>query len=195
MANPSIMIHLLRQHITSRLGHDIENLETVLETFTPMKVPRNEVLLRQGEICQYVYFVAAGCLQVYTLDPDGNETTRDLVIEDHWCSELLSFGSGNPAAENIRAVEPSLLLAIDRKNFQVMVQTVPQFDKVYKQILEASYANAVYRINTFVALTSLERIKWLMEYRPLLMSRLSGKLIASYLGINKDVFSRLKSKL
>ena len=125
----------------------------------------------------------------------SNETTRDLVIEDNWCSELMSFGSGNPATENIRAVEPSILLAIDRKGFQEMMETVPQFDAVYKQILEASYANSVYRINTFVSLSALDRIKWLMQHRPTLMSRLSSKLIASYLGIHKDVFSRLKAKL
>ncbi|AWI26755.1 Crp/Fnr family transcriptional regulator [Flavobacterium pallidum] len=189
------MIDTLRQHIISRLGNDIENLETVLETFRHIKAKRNEELLRQGDVCSDVYFVASGCLQVYTYDNEGNETTRDIIMEDNWCSELLSFGSGNPATENIRAVEHSDLFAIDRPHFQAMMQTVPQFDKVYKQILEASYANSVYRINTFVALTSLERIKWLMEYRPMLMSRLSGKLIASYLGINKDVFSRLKSKL
>jgi hypothetical protein len=86
-------------------------------------------------------------------------------------------------------------LAIDRESFQALMETVPQFDLVYKQILEASYANSVYRVNTFVSLTALERIQWLMEYRPMLMTRLSSKLIASYLGINKDVFSRLKAKL
>ena len=68
-----------------------------------------------------------------------------------------------------------------------MMETVPQFDKVYKEILEASYANSVYRINTFVSLSALERIKWLMQNRPTLMTRLPSKLIASYLGINKDV--------
>jgi len=76
-----------------------------------------------------------------------------------------------------------------------MMQSVHQFDKVYKEILEASYANSVYRINTFVSLSALERIKWMMQHRPTLMTRLSSKLIASYLGINKDVFSRLKAKL
>lgn len=189
------MIDVLRQHITNRLGNDLEHLDEVLAAFRHVQVKRNEHLLQQGDVCHYVYFVAKGCLQVYVYDKEANETTRDIVIEDNWCSELLSFGSGNPATENIRAVEPCELFAIDRQAFQTMIETVPQFDKVYKQILEASYANSVYRINAFVSLTALERIKWVMEYRPMLMSRLSSKLIASYLGINKDVFSRLKAKL
>lgn len=189
------MIEMLKNHIMKRLGNDLNNLDTVLATFKHIRVKRNEHLLQQGDICKYVYFVAKGCLQVYVYDKDYNEITRDIVIEDNWCSELLSFGSGNPAIENIRTVEPCELYAIDRRGFQTMMETVPQFDKVYKQILEASYANSVYRINTFVGLSALERIKWLMEYRPNLMASLSSKLIASYLGINKDVFSRLKAQL
>lgn len=189
------MITVLKDHITRRLGKDPDNLDRVLSAFRHIKTRRNEQLLQEGEICKHVYFIAKGCLQVYVYDKDFNETTRDIVIEDNWCSELLSFGSGQAATENIRAVEPSDLFYIDRQAFQNMMETVPQFDKVYRQILEASYANSVYRINTFVSLSALDRIKWLMEYRPLLMSRLSSKLIASYLGINKDVYSRLKTKL
>lgn len=189
------MLEILRQHITKRLGNNVPNLDTVLSCFTPVQMERNKFLIREGEICKHVYFIAKGCLQVFTYDHDMNETTRDIVTEGTWCSELVSFGSGKPAAENIRTVEPSELLSIDRQGFQKMIETVPQFDKVYKQILETSYANSVYRINTFVALSALDRIKWLMEFRPGLTTRVSSKLIASYLGINKDVYSRLKAKL
>lgn len=189
------MHEVLKKHLLQRLGNDIEHLDLVLNKFKPVVTKRNEQILTEGEVCRYVYFIAKGCLQVYVYDKDMNETTRDLVTEDHWCSELMSFGSGDPAKENIRSVEASQLLAIDRASFGEMMATVPQFDKVYKQILEASYANSVYRINTFVSLSALDRIKWLMHNRPTLMTRLSSKLIASYLGIHKDVFSRLKARL
>lgn len=189
------MIDILRQHIIKRLGANLENLELVLSKFTFIDIKRNEHLVMQGEICKHVYFIAKGCLQVYVYDNDMNETTRDIVLEDNWCTELISFGSGQPANENIRAIEPSQLLAIDKQGFDEMIEKVPQFDAVYKQILEASYANSVYRINTFVSLSALDRIKWVMQHRPILMTRVSSKLIASYLGINKDVFSRLKAKL
>ncbi|MEA5258645.1 cyclic nucleotide-binding domain-containing protein [Arcicella aquatica] len=190
-----VIINILREHIIERLGNNVPRLDEVLQCFKPLKIKRNEQILSQGEICKYVYFVAEGCLQVYVYDRESNENTRDIITENNWCSELMSFGSQSPATENIRAVEPCSLLAIDRQSFQLLVETVPQFDKVYKQILEASYANSVYRINTFVSLTALERIKWLMEYRPKLMTRLSSKLIASYLGISQETFSRLKAKL
>ncbi len=151
------MIEVLRKHLINRLGKDLENLDKVLSLFMYIQTKRNEQLLEQGNTCNYVYFIAKGCLQVY--DKNFNETTRDIIIEDNLCSELVSFGRGTPATENIRTVEPSVLFAIDRKNFQHLMQTVPQFDKVYKQILEASYANSVFRINTFVSMSALDRIK------------------------------------
>ncbi|TFF40787.1 Crp/Fnr family transcriptional regulator [Mucilaginibacter psychrotolerans] len=189
------MIHLLRQHIQNRLGDDVEGLDKVLATFEERHFKRGELVLKQGDCCTYVYYIATGCLQVFIYDADINENTRDIVTEDNWCADLTSFGSGQPSAENIKAVEPCVLLAVSRPNFQQLMQTVPQFDKVYRQILEASYANSVYRINTFVSLSALDRIKWLMDYRPKLMSRLSNKLIASYLGISQETFSRLKAKI
>jgi CRP-like cAMP-binding protein len=189
------MKEILRNHIISRLGNDIDNLDLVLSHFVEIKTKRNEILVEEGKNCNYVYFIAKGCLQVYVYDKEFNEVTRDIAVEGTWCSELTSFGSGNLATENIRTIEPCELLAIDRKGFSLMMQNVPQFDIVYKQILETSYSNSVYRLNTFMRLSALERIKWLMEFRPKLMTRISSKLIASYLGINKDVFSRLKAKL
>ena len=189
------MKHKLTAYITKILGENPPNLDSVLGRFKEITTSRNEIILREGEVCKYVYFIVSGCLQVFVYDNQANETTRDLVVENNWCSELMSFGSGNPATENIRCAEPCQLLAIDKAGFQEMMQSVPQYGMVYQKILEASYANSVYRINTFVSLSALDRIKWLMDNRPGLMARLPSKLIASYLGISQETFSRLKAKL
>ncbi|HOY15493.1 MAG TPA: hypothetical protein PLY70_20245, partial [Saprospiraceae bacterium] len=86
------MIEVLKQHIIKRLGNDLEHLDLVLSKFKQIETKRKEQLLSEGEVCKYVYFIAKGCLQVYVYDHEMNETTRDIVIEDHWCSELISFG-------------------------------------------------------------------------------------------------------
>lgn len=189
------MLDLLKQHLIDRLGKDVPNVEEVLQHFKPVRVRRNTILLRHGEVCKYVWFVAKGCVQVFVYDAEANEMTRDIVLENNWVSELISFGNRQPATENIRTVEPCELLAIDREGFQKMMETVPQFEVVYRQILEASYANSVYRINTFVSMNALDRVKWLMEHKPKFLNRLSNKLVASYLGISQETLSRLKSKL
>lgn len=75
------MIDILRQHIISKLGNDIDNLDTVLSYFKPLYIDRNKFLVEQGQVCKQVYFIAKGCLQVFVYDHDMNETTRDIVTE------------------------------------------------------------------------------------------------------------------
>jgi CRP-like cAMP-binding protein len=189
------MKEVLRQHIISRFGHEPENLTYVLERFEEIDMKRGDHLLSAGEVCKYVYFIIKGCLQVYVIDKSGIESTRDFYVEEQWVTDIFGFQNQLPSTEYIRCVEPSALLRIHYENFQHLAEKVPQFASVYKQILEVSYNNTVYRINTLMSMDALDRIKWLMENKPKIMSRLSSKLIASYLGISPETMTRLKSKL
>ena len=73
------MFQLLKQDIIKRVGADLDNIELVLNEFKSIKVARNEFLLKQGEVCKQVYFIAKGCLQIFVYDQDMNETTRDIA--------------------------------------------------------------------------------------------------------------------
>jgi hypothetical protein len=48
------MKEVLRNHITSRLGNDLDNLDKVLSMFKHITTKRNEQLLQQGETCKYL---------------------------------------------------------------------------------------------------------------------------------------------
>jgi CRP-like cAMP-binding protein len=189
------MTEILEKYIIERIGKRPENLDLVLPHFEPLKVKRGTPLLRQDEICKYVYFIVKGCLQVYVLDKSGNESTRSFYFENGWVTDIFGFKNQTPSSEFIKCVEPCQLLRIHHEPFQLLCREVPQFDALYKEILEASYNNTVYRVNTLTSLNALERIQWLMETKPLIMSRLSSKLVASYLGISPETLTRLKSKL
>lgn len=189
------MVEILKQHLIDRLGKQPDNLDLVLAKFKPIHTTRNEVILAQGNVCQYCYFVVSGCVQVFVYDTAGNESTRDVVFENNWVTELNSFGKQVPAIENLRTIEPTELLAISYEGFGEMMQTVPQFETVYRQIMEFSYANSVFRINSFVAMDATERLQWLAQHRPKMLARISNKIVASYLGISPETLSRVKAKL
>jgi len=46
-----------------------------------------------------------------------------------------------------------------------------------------------------MAMDALDRLKWLLSEQPMIFTRLSNRLIASYLGISEATLSRLKAKL
>ncbi len=189
------MVEKLRQHIIGRLGKEPENLHLVIPHFEPISTKRGEHLLQAGEVCRYVYFLLEGCLQVYVIDKSGNESTRELYVEDQWVTDIFGFQNQIPSTEFIKCVEPCQLLRISYASFQQLATAVPQFAAIYQQILEVSYNNTVYRVNTLTSMDALERIRWFQENKPKLKTRISSKLIASYLGISPETMTRLKSKL
>lgn len=189
------MLEKLEQHIINRLGQKPDDLEKVLTHFEPFVTKRGQSILEQGEICRYVYFIVEGCLQVYVIDKNGNESTREFYVEDQWVTDIFGFQHQTPSGEFIKGVEPCKLLRIHYDSFQQLSQQAPQFSAIYRQILEVSYNNTVYRVNTLMSMDALDRVKWLMDNKPKIMARLSSKLIASYLGISPETMTRLKSKL
>lgn len=185
----------LRRHIQQRLGREPDNLQEVLQHFEPLAVKRGAHLLTSGEVCRFVWFIVHGCVQVYVADKQGNESTREFYIEDQWVTDIFGFQNQSASTESIRCVEPCSLLRVSFDSFQRLLVSVPQFAAIYRQILEVSYNNTVYRVNTLTSLDALERVRWLMENKPKIMARLSSKLIASYLGISPETMTRLKAKL
>lgn len=163
--------------------------------FTPKKVRRNEILLREGETCPFNLFVVKGCLRFYSVNLAGEVATRYFAFEGKFATALSSLIEGKPSMEYIQAAEPSELLVVSKTDYLELVETVPQVNKAYRHLLEMAYVTSQQRIYHFLNLPALDRLKWVMEQHPGILSRLSSKMVASYLGVTPYTLSRLKSQL
>ncbi|WP_204271615.1 hypothetical protein, partial [Escherichia coli] len=86
------------------------------------------------------------------------------------------------AFEFVQTIEKSELLSISRDSFFSLVDTVPQFARIYRQILELGFITAQKRIYGFQGFDAIEKVKWVMNYQPDFLLRVSNKMAASYLG-------------
>jgi CRP-like cAMP-binding protein len=189
------MYDQLKKYFQERTQMDEQTLDEICSHFKPLKTKRNEMLLLQGEVCKHYYFVNKGCLRLFTVNKEGVEGTRYFAFEGAFGTALPSLIEQTPAFEYVQTIEKSELLAISRDSFFHLVDTVPQFAFIYRKILEASFITAQKRIYGFQGLDGLEKVKWVMEYNPKLLTRVSNKLAASFLGLTPSTLSRLKSQL
>lgn len=185
----------LCDYFKSRTTIDEPTLELIGSYFTVIKTKRNQILLREGEICKEYYFVNKGCLRLFTYNSEGVETTRYFAFEGAFGTALPSFIQQTPAFEFVQTIESSELLKISRESFFHLVDTVPQVAKVYRQILEMGFITAQKRIYGFQGFNALEKVKWVMNYQPDFLLRVSNKMAASYLGLTPSTLSRIKAKL
>ena len=172
-----------------------EEFDRFRDRFVIMRYKRNEFLVREGEICQFNYFVIKGSFRMYQINEEGQELTRYFAFENKFGTNLTSLIEGNPSFENLQALEPLEVLRISKTDFFQLVETEPAVNKIYLNILQNAYITSQKRIYDLQGMTALDRLRWLLEQYPMILTRIPSRMIASYLGITPYTLSRLKAQL
>ncbi len=186
---------LLPRFLAERTVATPTEVARIVAAFRPRRVRRREVLLAPGQICSHYYFVERGALRIFNLNAKGEENTRYFAFAGSFGTALPSLIEQVPATEYVEAIEESDLLVIDRNDFYRLVETLPPFAFIYRRILELSFVQAQERIYGFQGLSALEKVQWVQRRLPGLLTRVSNKLAASYLGVTPATLSRLKVRL
>jgi len=184
----------LISYIKSKITVTDEEVATILSYFSPMQLKKNEMLLTNGQSSQRTYFVIKGCLRIFFINEEGQDSTRYFAFENQFATALVSFITSEPSEEFIQAVEDSEVYAITHKNFYHLLDLIPQWEKFYRIYLEIAYVTNTKRLMSFLIKDALEKYRQLLDENPEIVRRLSNKMVASYLNISQETLSRLKSK-
>ncbi|MFK5879942.1 MAG: Crp/Fnr family transcriptional regulator [Flavobacteriaceae bacterium] len=189
------MYKQLEQYIKDRVSIDKKTLEQITTRFKFIKADRNEMLCNIGQTCKYFYFINKGCLRMYEIDNKGNEVTGYFALEDSIMSAITSFVLQKPSRDFLVAHEESELLVINREDFFKLVETVSQFATVYHQFMEFAFIHSQMRIYSFLGMEGIDKLRWVIEHEPKLLTHISSKAVASYLGMTNSTLSRLRTRL
>jgi CRP-like cAMP-binding protein len=156
------------------------------------RVTRNIIFKHAGSLVKELYFVNSGCLRTFYLDKNSKECTRSIAFENTYCWAI-NFLNDFPIHEYIEALTDSELLVFTKEKFNVLVDSCPGFRKGYMISLERIAQIYAARVETLISMTAKERYKSLLLNNPELVSTISNKIIASYLGITEQSLSRIKA--
>lgn len=189
------MYQTLKSYIKSKVMIDDQTLEKICSYFSPLHTKRNDILLTKNQTSSKYYFINKGCIRLFTTSKDGNENSRYFAFEGSFVTALPSFIDQLPAEEYLQTIQKSELLFISRKDFYSLVDTIPQFAKLYTEILEHGFIMAQKRIYGFQGFDALEKVTWVIKHQPKLLLNVSNKMVASYLGLSPSTLSRIKQRL
>lgn len=185
---------LLAKYITDIVSLNDEQIALVLSYFERSSHTRSDILVREGEVGQYMNFVVSGCLRIYFNHDDGQETTRHFAFENQFATGLASFITQSPSLESIQVMEDSELLRISRKDFYYLLNIIPAWEKFYRYYLQNAYINNLQIFHREITKDAELRYKALLRNNPEVVRRLSNKVVASYLNMSPETLSRMKSK-
>jgi CRP-like cAMP-binding protein len=185
----------LKEYLQENTSLSKADLEEVVRLFKFRKVKRNTKVEQEGQVCKHFYFVVKGCLRLYEIDKKGNEVTGKFALENSIISAITSFITQKKSRDFLSAYEQSELLIISREDFFNAFNTFPEIANLYHKFMEFAFIHSQMRVYIFLGMEGIDRLRWVLEHEPNLLTRISSKAVASYLGMTNSTLSKLKAKL
>lgn len=159
---------------------------------TRREITKGELLLREGEVCQQVYFLESGLLHYY-INSDGTNLTKFFTVAPYCFTSQRSFNQRIPATENIAAIENAVVWQMSAEDAFRLRKSGGFGDFVAKLTQEVQFFTEQI-IEELQTMTAEERYWKMMAEGDPLLSRVPQKILASYLGIAPQSLSRIRKK-
>lgn len=164
------------------------------DRLTSRALEKDELFLREGEVCNHCIFIDSGCLRYY-LTVDGEEKTGQFFFEGGWYVDLESFLTGQPSEQNIQALEPSQCFLMHKKALYELYAQRQIFERLGRLLAEHGFLGIRRKNQMLTNLSPEERYIDLMNTRPKVIERVPLMYIASYLGIQPESLSRIRRRI
>lgn len=174
----------------STMTHDeLDILEGIL---VPMKFNKGEMILREGEVCENIYYLEQGLIRQFYYK-NGKELTEHLG-EDHtifMCIE--SLFREEPTKLQVEALEPSFVYALPKAKLEEVAMHNVNIQILYRKILEESLILSQKHADLVRFETASDRYLRMCKRWPQVVLRAPLVYIASYLQMTPETLSRVRA--
>lgn len=159
-----------------------------------VELRKKEYLLKKGRVCDHIYYVKEGLLRCYFEAEDKTQTSKWFMEEGNVITSVDSFFSRTPTLEPIHAVKPCLLYGIHYDQLYYAYEHFPEFNYHGRELTTKYHVLNERRLSVMQRLSAPERYLYTKETQPRIITRVTGKDLASYLGMEEETLSRIKKK-
>lgn len=151
-------------------------------------------LLRQGEPIQFSYYLVRGCIRQFLLDDQGKETTVEFYTDGSAISTFSYADAVGQSLYSLSCLEDSVLVACPDLKVVDVQSFEPEFREMIGFFFRKQFTDIQRHLAGFKQMTPEERFLALMQDRPELLFRAPQHLLANYLDITPESFSRYKKR-
>jgi CRP/FNR family transcriptional regulator, anaerobic regulatory protein len=155
---------------------------------------KGEHILNEGEVCDKAGLITKGLVRFYYIN-EGKEITSRLMEEGLIITSWNSYYTQKPSNEFMEALEDTTFVYVEYNDTQKLYDDFPEFNKIGRLIIEHAFYLSEQRTQILRKHTAEEKYRYFIEHHPTLLQRVSLKQIASYLGMNEETLSRVRTKV
>lgn len=188
-------INKLLSHFDDYVPLSDKEKEELTKRVKERAIKRKQFILQESDVCKHYSFVTHGCFKMYGVDPSGKEHNLQFAAENDWIADMGSFYSEKPSKLYIEALEPSVIIQIEKKDLLFFYVNHPKFDRNFRVIIENKFVELQNRMLQNISSTAEERYLSFLEQYPTLSNRLPSTQIASYLGVTPEFLSKVRKDI
>lgn len=176
----------------STMTHDeLDILESVL---VPMKFAKGEIILKEGDVCEHVYYVERGLTRQFYFK-NGKELTEHIGVEHSIVMCIESLFMEKPTHLQLEALEPTLIYAMPKRKLEEVALHNVNIQILFRKILEESLIISQVHADMLRFETAQDRYLKLCKLSPQVVLRAPLVYVASYLQMTPETLSRVRAAL
>jgi CRP-like cAMP-binding protein len=165
----------------------------LLSCLERVEFKKKHVILKEGQIARYIYFIEKGLVRSYKF-LDGKERTLYIMPENNLFVSVGSFFFQQPSTETQETLEPCICYRISYDQLQYAYKRYIIFNFHRGVILETYYYYSENR-NIMRMMSKEKKYEFLMTNEPWMIGRVPDVFLYSYLGVSKSSFSKDKNRI
>ena len=174
----------------STMTHDeLDILESIL---VPKKFAKNDFVLREGEVCENIYWVVKGLVRQFYYK-NGKELTEYMATENTILMCIESLFKEEPTRLQIKTLEPTIIYCLPKAALEAVAMRSVNIQILYRKILEESLIISQVHADMLRFESALDRYQKLVKRQPQLVLRAPLVYIASYLQMTPETLSRVRT--
>ena len=174
----------------STMTHDeLDILESVL---VPMKFAKGEIILKEGDVCEHIYYVERGLTRQFYFK-NGKELTEHIGVEHSIVMCIESLFKEKPTYLQLEALEPTLVYAMPKHRLEEVALHNVNIQILYRKILEESLIISQVHADMLRFETAQDRYLKLCKQSPQVVLRAPLVYVASYMQMTPETLSRVRA--
>ena len=180
---------------------DSEMMDLIASQLTETSFRSKEIIIREGGVCNKIYFLISGTARSYYTDSSGLTVTwafhfnNELsVVRNVFATDYQAFLTSKPATITIEALSEISALVFSREAINNLMEKSLKYERWQRKINEKAFITMFERTFTLLTMSAKERYCKLVKDESHLMQMFSNHYIASYLGIAPQSLSRIRTQ-
>lgn len=188
-----ISLEKIKTNISLCISLNNEEWCTVETVIKKKIIKKNDSLLKEDVVCDFIAYVNKGALIYYKSLDNGDEITTDFAFENEWITNNYSRLNRSPSHLNIKAIEDSELLFIQNSDLERLYVETPTLERFGRILMEQAYVKLVQLSIDLQTLPATDRYLNLLKRYPEIFQKIPLYHIANYLGIAPKSLSRIRN--